>query len=202
MKHAKTVASLTFGTLIAGALCTTLLTGCGSTAQSASTSQAADTPAETMNVSTVTNADDVSQDLNGIEATSNYPILSSFCAQTIDGKDFTQADLAKTDVTVINFWSPFCGYCIEEMPQIAAWEKTLPKNVQLITVCTDYDSDPVSSRTSCVSAGLRARPSSQGAATIKGCWTRLRFSPRPSWSTVPARSWAMRRSASRKHEAP
>lgn len=177
MKHAKTVASLAFGTLIAGALCTTLLTGCGSTAQSAATSQAADAPADTMSMSTVTNADDADQGLNDIEATSGYPSLSSFRAQTIDGKDFTQADLAKTDVTVINFWSPFCGYCIEEIPQIAAWEKTLPKNVQLITVCTDYDSDPVSSEEILRECGFEGTTLVAGSGDYQGLLDEVAFLP-------------------------
>lgn len=56
---------------------------------------------------------------------------------------FTQDDLAQKDATVINFWSTTCGPCINEMPQIAAFAKALPSNVQVITLCLDglYNTD-------------------------------------------------------------
>ncbi|MDO5401527.1 MAG: TlpA disulfide reductase family protein [Eubacteriales bacterium] len=75
--------------------------------------------------------------------TTSFSNLNAFTAKTLDGGTFTQADLAKKDVTVINYWGLLCGYCIDEMPQIAEFAKTLPDNVQVITVCADaaYDDD-------------------------------------------------------------
>lgn len=63
--------------------------------------------------------------------------LKSFEATTLDGETFTQDDLAKKDVTVINFWSVGCGPCVDEMPEIAELAKSLPDNVQIITVNFD-----------------------------------------------------------------
>lgn len=63
--------------------------------------------------------------------------LKSFEAKTLDGETFTQDDLAKKDVTVINFWSVGCGPCVDEMPEIAELAKSLPDNVQIITVNFD-----------------------------------------------------------------
>lgn len=63
--------------------------------------------------------------------------LTSFTATTLDGNNFAQDDITTKDVTVINFWSLLCGPCVEEMPDLAALEKALPDNVQLITVCLD-----------------------------------------------------------------
>lgn len=63
--------------------------------------------------------------------------LSSFRAVTLDGGTFTEADIAAKDVTIINFWGTFCSPCIAEMPDLAAFAKALPDNVQLITVCID-----------------------------------------------------------------
>lgn len=63
--------------------------------------------------------------------------LASFTAGTLDGDTFTQADLQEKDVTIINFWSLTCRPCIAEMPDLAAYAKALPDNVQLITVCLD-----------------------------------------------------------------
>ena len=65
------------------------------------------------------------------------PELASFTAKTLDGADYTQADLAGADVTMINIWSTGCGPCINEMPELAAFAKTLPERIKLITYCGD-----------------------------------------------------------------
>lgn len=62
---------------------------------------------------------------------------AAFTADTLDGGTFTQKDIAAKDLTVINFWGTFCTPCIQEMPDLAAFEKVLPDNVQLITICVD-----------------------------------------------------------------
>lgn len=67
--------------------------------------------------------------------------LASFSATTLDGKTFTEEDLAKKDLTVINFWMTGCKPCIEEMPALAELEKKLPDNVQLLTVCLMGESE-------------------------------------------------------------
>ncbi len=63
--------------------------------------------------------------------------LSSFTAGTLDGGTFTQDDVAAKDVTVFNFWALTCPPCIAEMPDIADFEKALPDNVAVVTVCLD-----------------------------------------------------------------
>lgn len=68
--------------------------------------------------------------------------LAPFTAQTLDGGTFTQDDIAAKDVTIINFWGTYCMPCLSEMPDLAAYAKTLPDNVQLITVCVDGANDP------------------------------------------------------------
>lgn len=67
--------------------------------------------------------------------------LASFTAGTIDGATFTQDDIAAKDATVINFWGLSCPPCIAELPDLAAYEKALPENVQFITVCLDAGID-------------------------------------------------------------
>ncbi len=74
---------------------------------------------------------------DGQEKEEGLSLLKSFEAECLDGSTFTQDNLAEKDVTVINFWSLTCGPCIREMPEIAEFEKSLPDNVQLITVCLD-----------------------------------------------------------------
>ena len=61
----------------------------------------------------------------------------AFTAKTLDGGTFTPEDLAAKDLTAINFWGTYCAPCIQEMPDLAAFEKALPDNVQMITVCVD-----------------------------------------------------------------
>lgn len=66
---------------------------------------------------------------------------SSFTANTLDGGTFTQDDIKSKDLTIINYWGMFCGPCRSEMPDLAAYAKALPDNVQLITICIDALSD-------------------------------------------------------------
>lgn len=63
--------------------------------------------------------------------------LKKFKADNLAGGSFTQKDFAKKDVTIINFWSLECGPCVGELPELAKFSKTLPNNVQLITVNLD-----------------------------------------------------------------
>lgn len=68
---------------------------------------------------------------------SGFGNLNQFTADTLDQGTFSQEDLAGKDVTVINFWSTLCGPCVSELPDIAAFAKMLPDNVQVITACLD-----------------------------------------------------------------
>lgn len=63
--------------------------------------------------------------------------LNEFQALALDGSTVTQDDFSDKDITVINFWALSCGPCLAEMPDLAALEKALPDNIQLMTVCLD-----------------------------------------------------------------
>ena len=41
------------------------------------------------------------------------------------------------DLTVLNIWGTFCGPCINEMPELGAWAKEMPENVQIIGLVAD-----------------------------------------------------------------
>ena len=73
----------------------------------------------------------------GKEGAAALGSLASFSAGTLDGGTFTQEDIAAKDVTVLNFWALTCPPCIAEMPEIADFEKALPDNVAMLTVCLD-----------------------------------------------------------------
>lgn len=79
--------------------------------------------------------------------------LSAFTAATLDGESFCQDGIKDKDVTVINVWGMFCGPCRAEMPELAAYAKALPDNVQLITACVDAGSDPEGTRDFLASCG-------------------------------------------------
>lgn len=76
-----------------------------------------------------------------------------FTAATLDGGSFTQKDLQGKDLTVVNLWATYCGPCIAEMPELAAFEKALPDQVQLVTVCVDAQGNEETARALLEKAG-------------------------------------------------
>ena len=111
----------TLSLLLAAVLALALLTGCGG-------KQASDSSPEDQTVP---------NEPAGKEGAAALGSLTSFSAGTLDGGTFTQEDIAAKDVTVLNFWALTCPPCIAEMPEIADFEKALPDNVAMLTVCLD-----------------------------------------------------------------
>lgn len=72
-------------------------------------------------------------------AADEFGSLSSFTAKTLEGEKFTQDDIAKRDITVMNFWGVNCSLCIKEFPELGEFSNSLPDNVQVVTVCIDAD---------------------------------------------------------------
>lgn len=68
--------------------------------------------------------------------------LTQFTAQTIDGDTVDETIFADYDLTMVNIWTTWCGYCIEEMPELEELYAQLPENVNLISICCDADSEP------------------------------------------------------------
>lgn len=65
--------------------------------------------------------------------------LKEFTTKDINGKTINQDILKKYDVTMVNVWTTWCPYCVEEMPELQQIYKKLPNNVNLITICADGD---------------------------------------------------------------
>ncbi|MBQ6388643.1 MAG: TlpA family protein disulfide reductase [Mogibacterium sp.] len=63
--------------------------------------------------------------------------IAAFESEDMDGNKVTEAVFADKDVTVLNVWATFCGPCIGEMPDLAAWDSELPDNVQIVGVVID-----------------------------------------------------------------
>ena len=63
----------------------------------------------------------------------------------------------------------FCGPCRAEMPDLAAYEKALPENVQLITICIDAGNDLEGTRdflTSCGYEGVTLISGDEALASV------------------------------------
>lgn len=68
--------------------------------------------------------------------------LTDFTTTDMDGNTVTQDIFAPYDMTMVNVWATWCGYCIEEMPAFAEIVNNLPENVNLITICDDAAMEP------------------------------------------------------------
>ena len=69
-----------------------------------------------------------------------YGKFAEFTTNDIDGNEVTESIFANKDLTVVNIWGTFCGPCINEMPELGAWEKELPDNVQIVGLIVDISS--------------------------------------------------------------
>ena len=68
----------------------------------------------------------------------DMPDVRFFDATLLDGSAVSAKDLYDgKDVTVINCWATWCPPCLEELDDIAAFAKTLPENVQVVSFCID-----------------------------------------------------------------
>lgn len=63
--------------------------------------------------------------------------LTNFTTTDMEGNTVTQEIFSGYDLTMVNIWATWCGYCVEEMPELAKLKKILPENVNLITICDD-----------------------------------------------------------------
>lgn len=65
--------------------------------------------------------------------------LMNFTTQDMDGNEVTQDIFSAYDLTMVNVWATWCGFCVDEMPELAKLKDMLPENVNLITICDDAD---------------------------------------------------------------
>ncbi len=104
--------------------------------------------ADTANTADTAESESSERTINGV--------LKSFSAKTLDGGSFSPEDFAKYDITVINFWGTYCGPCVSEMPDLAAFNEALPENVSFVTFCIDAEGNEDGAQSIIDEAGLTA----------------------------------------------
>ena len=65
-----------------------------------------------------------------------------FVTVDMEGNTVTQEIFKNYDITMVNVWATWCGYCIEEMPEFPGLKDSLPENANLITICDDAAVEP------------------------------------------------------------
>ena len=65
----------------------------------------------------------------------------SFSAQTLDGKEVTEAFFGQYDLTMVNVWASWCGPCRGELPELGELYGKLPENVGFLSVTIDEPGD-------------------------------------------------------------
>lgn len=60
-----------------------------------------------------------------------------------NGSDVAENIFSNFDITMVNIWSTWCGYCVQEMPELQeVYGKAKNEgNVNLISICCDADSE-------------------------------------------------------------
>lgn len=114
-----------------------LITGCGKTTNdtaSASRSETSDIE------SSMEETDSVEENVAS-EQPDNGNKMPTFTAKDLDGNTVTESIFSEKELTVVNIWGTFCNPCIGEMPELGAWAKDMPDNVQLIGLVVDIAGD-------------------------------------------------------------
>lgn len=76
--------------------------------------------------------------------------IPAFETQDIEGNTVSSDIFADKDITVLNVWGTFCGPCIDEMPELAAWDAELPDNAQIIGLVADVPDNSKSAEAAAV----------------------------------------------------
>lgn len=81
--------------------------------------------------------------------------LNEFSATTMTSKEIDQSVFADYDITMVNVWATWCGYCVEELPDIQKLYSQLPKNVNIISICTDASTETELAQTMIDETGIK-----------------------------------------------
>lgn len=68
--------------------------------------------------------------------------LTAFTTTDFNGNVCTEAIFEAYDLTIVNVWATWCGWCVKEMPYFSKLKSMLPENMNLITICEDAMTEP------------------------------------------------------------
>ena len=79
----------------------------------------------------------------GTEEVSSSPqqAFPAFSTKDLNGNVVTQEIFARKKLTVVNVWGTFCPPCIGEMPELGAWAREMPADVQIIGLICDVEGE-------------------------------------------------------------
>lgn len=63
--------------------------------------------------------------------------LNKFTSIDMSGNKVTQDIFKKYDITMVNIWTTWCGFCVEEMPVLQELYSRLLENINMISICID-----------------------------------------------------------------
>jgi len=104
-------------TLLVGAMCAVVLTGCSSAQPGVSSS---DEPSVSQEPSGEPNVSRQPPDETGERLQSEFvgPSLGSFTTQDVNGNEYTQDMFKDYDLTLVNIFTTWCTPCVAEMPEL------------------------------------------------------------------------------------
>lgn len=131
--------------VITSLVLTGALTGCGQKSDETATetvSQTSETiaTAETTEAAKADAETGVAADTNGgeSEASEKNKVFGEFKSMTLDGEEVDQEIFGTVDLTMVNLWGTFCGYCIEEMPYLGELHRQYQdQGFQIVGILTD-----------------------------------------------------------------
>lgn len=112
-----------------------LITGCGKTTNDTASVSRPETDSESSGIE-----NSVEENVASEQSASGSK-MPTFTAKDLDGNTVTESIFSEKDLTVVNIWGTFCNPCIGEMPELGAWAKDMPDNVQLIGLVVDIAGD-------------------------------------------------------------
>lgn len=71
------------------------------------------------------------------ELTEPLNAFPAFTTTDLMGNTVSNVVFSGKDLTVVNVWATYCGPCIDEMDELAAWSASMPENVQLVGLVSD-----------------------------------------------------------------
>ncbi len=78
---------------------------------------------------------------------SNGEYAFTFSAQTLDGKEVTEAFFGQHDLTMVNVWASWCPPCRGELGELGQLYQKLPANVGFLSVTIDDPGDLADAKT-------------------------------------------------------